>query len=220
MKRVSILIIFVTCFVPLTFGQLNTSSRNAIPKESAVDLCGVLTSVLAKNFCGFNFDLKYFPIKRIGTGLYFTYAKKKINNTFTYTIGKPIIGCYEIGWINQYNFLQTEKVRVAVDLNNGVSIARLGDDAIKEKRRARFGYTYISKEVATNYYYLLEPGADFSFRLFSFNHSPDIWVTTKTKYRFLFGSSQYGTTKQFSGYLFGIGISLIGYTTETEHSSK
>jgi len=106
-------------------------------------------------------------------------------------------------------------VRIAVNLNNGISIARLGDGAIKEKRRTRFGYTYISKEVATNYYYLLEPGVDFSFKLFSFNHIPDIWVTAKTKYRFLFGDSKYATTKQFSDYLFGIGISLIGYTFET-----
>lgn len=220
MKRVPILLIFIIDFVPLTFGQANDRLKNTIPNESNFDLCGVLTSISSKKFYGFSLDLKYFPIKRVGTGLYFTYAKNKITDTFTYTIAKPVIGYYEIAWTNQYTFLQTEKVRMDVNLNNGISIARLGDDAIKEKRRARFGYSYTSKEVATNYYYLLEPGGDFSIKLFSFNHSPDIWVTTKAKYRFLFGNSKYGTTKQFSDYLFGIGISLIGYTSETVQSPK
>ena len=220
MKLFFILLICLIDFASLTFAQTSDSLKNKTPKESSIDLCGVLTSVLSKKFYGFNLDFKYFPINRLGTGLYFTYAGKKITDTFTYSIGKPLIGYYEVGWINQYNFLQTDKVRMDVNLNNGISIARLGDDAIKEKHRSRYGYTYVPKEVATNYYYLLEPGADFSFKLFSFNHNPDIWVTTKAKYRFLFGDSKYATTKQFSSYLFAIGISLIGYTTETKHSAK
>jgi hypothetical protein len=221
MKRVFTLIFLIIDFVPFIFGQDNDSLKNTAQKESSIDLCGVQTTVLSKDFYGFNFDFKYFPIKRIGTGLYVTYTQSKITDTFTYRIGKPVLDFYEIGWTNQYDILITEKVRIAVNLNNAISVARLGDDAIMERRRARYGYTYVPKEIATNYYYLLEPGADFSYKLFSFNHVPDVFITAKTKYRFLFGNSKYATTKQFSDYLFGIGISLIGYTFKTEeHSSK
>lgn len=96
----------------------------------------------------------------------------------------------------------------------------LRDDAVIVKQNTRYAYTYVAKEIATNFYYLLEPGADFSLKLFSFNHDPDIWLTTKIKYRFPFGDSKYATTKQFSGYLFAIGNSMIGYRTQPTLAKK
>lgn len=106
-------------------------------------------------------------------------------------------------------------MRANNSLINGLSMARLGDNAIKERR-----HKYRPKEVATNYFYTLEPGAGFSFKLTSNHQDADFWLTAETNYRFLFGDSKYATTKEFSGYLFAIGISLIGYTTEAEHSTK
>lgn len=220
MKRLFMLLICLIDFTIFTFAQTSDSTKNTTTKEISFDVSAVLTSVLSNKFYGFNSEIKYFPINRFGTGVYFTYAGKNITDTFTYSITKPLINYYEIGWINQYHFLQTNKVRMNVNLNNGIAIARLGDDAIKEKRRTRYGYTYVSKEVATNIFYLLEPGADFSLKLFSLNHDPNIWLTTKFKYRFLFGESKYATIKQFSGYLFAIGISLTGSTIETKQSKK
>ena len=220
MKRLFMLLICLTGFACLTFAQKKDSLKNKTSKEIAFDVSAILTPVLSKNFYGFNSDIKYSPIKKLATGLYFAYAGKKIADTFTYSISKPLINYYEVGWINQYNFLQTDKVRMNVNLNNGISIARLGDDAIKVKQYTRYGYTYVAKEIATNFYYLLEPGADFSLKLFSFNHDPNLWLTTKIKYRFLFGDTKYATTKQFSGYLFAIGFSLTGYTTDTNPSAK
>lgn len=211
-KRLPTFIFLVCCSNIFTssFAQTGDSFKNKTAKLISVDLSAIQTHLLSNHFYGFNFDFKYFPIKQIGTGLNFTYAQKKITDTFTYSIKKPIIAYYEVGWITQYNFLETDKVRMNVNLNNGISISRLGGDAIQEKHRGRFGYIYRSKEVATNYYYLLEPGADFSCKLLSFNRSPDVWITAKAKYRFPFGNSKYAATRQFSDYLFGLGISLIG----------
>ncbi|AIL44273.1 hypothetical protein BD94_0498 [Elizabethkingia anophelis NUHP1] len=44
-----------------------------------------------------------------------------------------MVDFYEIGWVNQYDIIQKDKIRLGVSLNNGVVISRLGDNAEKEK---------------------------------------------------------------------------------------
>ncbi|MGI8952230.1 MAG: hypothetical protein ACR2FN_11685 [Chitinophagaceae bacterium] len=215
MKRTLILLICLSAIKAYSFAQSSDTLKTKVSKDVGIDLYAVQTPLLSKKFYGVNWNIKYFPTERIGTGVYITFSQKKIGDTFTYSIGKPIIYYYEIGWINQYNFLQTDRMRVNINLINGLSVSRLGDNAIKEKR-----YKYRPKEVATNYFYLLEPGAGFSFKLISNNQDADLWLTAETNYRFVFGSSKYATTKQFSGYLFGIGISIIGFTDEKERQTK
>jgi hypothetical protein len=196
----------------IVYGQVNDSLTNKIKHEASADLCAFYTSVLSNDLYGFNFDFKYYPIKRFATGFNASMTQKKISNTFSYSIGQSLIDYYEFGWINQYDFLQSYRIRMGINLNNGIAISRLGDNEIKEKYRSKYGYQYKAKEIATDYFYLLEPGLDFSIRLFSKNHYPDFYLTTKAKYRFVFGDSKYGSLNQFSNFYLGLGLSIIGFT--------
>jgi hypothetical protein len=213
----SIILLLTTIVV---CGQTNDSLNKKTKHEAAFDICAIYTPILSHNFYGLNLDMKYYPEKKYATGLYISCTEKKINDTFTYSIGQPILYNYEMGWINQYDFVHTDRARINVNLNNGLAMFRLGDNDIKEKYRTRYGYGYRPKEIATNYYYLLEPGIDVSYRLFSNNHYPDFYLTAEAKYRFLFGNSKYGSTNQFSNYLIAVGVSIIGFTDDNKPKSK
>ena len=190
-----------------SFGQTNDTAINKKSKVAEVNLSIINTQMLSQQFYGINWKIKYFPTNRIGTGVYITVFKKKISDTFTYSIKEPVINFYEFGWTNQYNFLKTNGMQAGINLINALSMSRLGDNAVKEKY-----HKYMAKEVSTNYYYTLEPGADFTFKLISTKQNEGIWLTAETNYRFVFGKSKYATTKQFSGYSFGIGISVKQFT--------
>jgi len=205
MKRTLILLICLFQVLDFTFGQSSDSLKTKASKEFAIGLTAIQTSLVSKRFYGINYNIKYFPTKRFGTGAYIIFSQKKISDTFTYSIKKPIIQFYEIGWTNQYNFLQSSKVRMNISLVNGFSQVRLGDNAFNEKN-----HKYPPKEISSNYFYTLEPGSSFSCKLISSKDNADFWLTAAASYRFVFGDTKFGMTKDFSGYLFGIGISIIG----------
>lgn len=204
MKQTLILLICLFEITDFTFGQSSDSLKTKVSEEVAIGSSIVQTSLLSKKFYGISVDIKDSPSKRIGNGLCFFFCDKKISDTFGYRIQKPIVEYAEIKWINQYNFLQKNRMRMNISLINGLSIAWLVDDAIRVNNH--------SKEIARNYFYLLEPGAGFSFKLVSNNsHKKNLWLTAETNYRFVFGHSKFGSTKQFSSYLFGIGILTTGF---------
>ncbi|MFI5188216.1 MAG: hypothetical protein ACHQF0_15910 [Chitinophagales bacterium] len=205
MKRTLIFLICLFQIIELINGQSNDSLKFKSLKDFDINMGAVQTSLLAKKFYGINWTIRYFPNKRFGTGLYLIFCQRKISDTFTYQIQKPIIDFYEIGWINQYSFLQRDKVRMNLSLINGFSQARLGDNAIKERQHKN-----MPKEIASNYFYSLEPGAGISIRLSS-NNDAEFWLTSETNYRFVFGKSKYAMTNEFSGYLFGVGVSVIEF---------
>ncbi len=209
MKQTLLLLFTFSAITGYTFGQSSDTLKTKVLKEAEIGVCAIQTQILSKEFYGINWNIKYFPNKRIGTGAYITFSQKKISDTFTYSIKKPIIDYYEIGWTNQYNFLKTKRVQIDISLINALSMSRLGDNAFKERY-----HKYMAKEVATNYFYTLAPGAGFAFKLISTNDGAGIWLTAETNYRFVFGSSKYAITKQFSGYLFGIGISIRRFTDD------
>jgi hypothetical protein len=211
MKQSLLLFFFLLQITTFTFGQLNHNVKTKSVKEYNFDVGAIQTSIMAKNFYGVNFNLKYFPTKRIGTGAYIIFSQRNISDTFTYSIQKPIIQFYEIGWTNQYSFLHTSKLRMSISLVNGFSQARLGDNAIKEKR-----HKYAPKEISSNFFYSLEPGSSFSCKLISIGDNANLWLTAAANYRFVFGNTKYGMTKDFSGYLFSVGISIIGFDDDKD----
>ncbi|MEC4050067.1 hypothetical protein OX284_011550 [Flavobacterium sp. SUN046] len=219
MKK-SVVFIILVLFLSVSYGQTNNNLNQKPKHEASIDFATFYTSILNKDLYGYNIDVKYYPFKNLATGFSFSIAQKKIDDTFSFSIGQPIVNYYEIGWVNQYDILQNEKIRIGLNLNNGIVISRLGDNDDKDRYWTKYGYQYRSKEIATNYFYLLEPGIDASFRLFSNKHYPDIYLTTKAKYRFVFGDSKYGQLNDFSNGYFGIGISIIGFTDHESQKTK
>ena len=220
MNRMFYLLIIIFNCKTTIFSQTTDSLKNKIKHEASFDFGAFYTPVLSKDLYGGNIDFKYYPYRKFATGLCFSMTEKKITDTFSYSIGQPLLDYYEIGWINQVDLMQRDKIRIGVNLNNGIVISRLGDNSEKEKYWTKYGYRYRAKEVATNYFYLLQPGLDISLRLFSNHHYPDFYLTTKFKYRFVFEDNKYGQLNDFSNYYFGLGISIIGFTDEEPKQKK
>lgn len=192
-------------------GQSKSTKKHSTLYEKhmvAMDFCSFYTPLLSKDFVGFNFDFKYYWHKRFSTGLNWSIATKNTTDKYSYTISQPILYYNEVGWINEFEFLQKDKIRANVSLNNGLASTYLGDNAIKLTARGNrhAGFQYASK-VAANNYYMIEPGLSISFRL-----GKEIYITLKSKYRFVNGQTNFGSTNQFSNFYIGLGLSLISQT--------
>ena len=215
-------------FVGISFFCLSLCSVNAqessisnIKHEMSFAVSGCTTPLLTKIFFGGSIDMKYYPTHRWGTGLDFSGAQKIINNTYNFDMGTPIINYYEIGWLNQYDFIQTEKFRIGATLNNGIAISVLGDNDDKVEKNGRYGKIYVPRKIASNYLYIVEPGFEASYCLYSEKHHPDFYLTTQAKYRFAFGGTKYADLSDFNGSFVGLGLSIIGFVDdEPKHINK
>lgn len=182
--------------------------------EISFDLFTTNLKVLNSIFWGGGFSIKYYPQKKWSTGLLLWGAGKRTVDTFGFSIRRPVLNYYTIGWINSFDLVQKNSWRTGISLTNGMAISELRDKAQTEKLRTRYGYRDVPKRIATNYYYLLEPGVNVSVKLVSNNHNPDFYLTGGAKYRLLFGNSRFGTPDVFSGLVFSLGLSLIGFDKE------
>lgn len=207
-RNTIVAIIIFTCCYTVSFAQANDTAIKKKLQEISFDFCGFSSQILNKNIWGGNLDLKCYLSKKWALGISFSGAQKSITDTFTYSIKEPKIDYYEIGIINQYEILQTKKLRVGFDISNGLLIARLGDNAFKE----RYYRSYRTKKIATNTFYMLQAGGNFSYRIIKANHQPDFYLISKLKYRLAVGSTQYAQANDFSSIYFGIGVSLIGFS--------
>ncbi len=178
--------------------------------EMAFDFVGMQTPLLTKNFFGISLDLKSYVYPKWATGVNFSYSQKIINNKFNYNMGTPIVQYYEIGWINQFDFVQTNKLRLAASLTTGIAISRLADNDDKIERHGKYGNVYVPRGIATDNLFIIEPGFETSYKIYNGNHYSDIYITTKAKYRFAFGGPKYGDISDFNGSYIGIGLSVVG----------
>ncbi|MBX9853415.1 MAG: hypothetical protein K2X86_16840 [Cytophagaceae bacterium] len=179
--------------------------------ELAFEFYAVNTRMLNKNLWGGGMDVKYFPVKKWGTGLSFVAVVGKPTDTFSFSIRKPAVTYSEFGWVNQYDVINKGKVRANINLVNGLALVELRDNGEKIRTQTRYGYKNVAKLLARNYYYLLEPGLDISYKVFSNKHYPDFYLTGRIKYRQVFGNSKFASENMFSGPFAGIGLSLIGF---------
>lgn len=202
MKKYFLINAFLVATIGNVFGQPDSIKVIKYQPECEADFYMIQTSLLSRNFYGMNYNLKFFPAKHIGTGLYAILSLKDIKNTYNYSIKKPVILYSEIGWTNQYNFIQTKKVRMDFSMANCLAVASLCDGAI---RRGKY-----PKEIATNYFYAFEPGTGILYNLSSGKKDPGCWLSAEYDYRFVIGGTKYSSPNDFPGNLFKIGFSLIG----------
>lgn len=205
-----LLLIAIAFSYPL-IGNAQVSDTIKQKNEISFDFTGFTTPLLTKTFFGGSIDIKYYPTRKWATGLDFSGAQKIINNTYNYAMGTPIINYYEIGWVNQYDFIQKDKLRLGATLNNGIAISVLGDNDDRVRRYGKYRTVYVPRKIATNNLYIIEPGLSACYRLYSNKHYPDYYLTTQAKYRFAFGGTKYANLSDFSGSYIGLGISIIGF---------
>lgn len=196
-----------------TYAALVAASRTT-RHELSFDLFALNTKLLNNNLWGGGLSIKYYPQEKWGTGLLLSGAGKRTSDTFGFSIARPVLSYYEIGWLNSFDIVQNSKWRTGISLTNGIAITELRDKAQTEKKHTRHGDRNVPKRIATNYFYLLEPGVDFSVKVVSNNHNPDFYLTGSAMYRMLIGDSHFGPKNIIPGVLFSLGISLIGFDKE------
>lgn len=182
--------------------------------DIALDFYAYGTKIALNDLWGLALEMRYFPTKKFSTGLYLAGVQKKITDTFLFSVIKPQVSSLDIGWINQYDLVQNKNIRLGANLITALTISMLRDKAFTERVRTSRGYRNVSKKIAENYQFLLEPGLDLSVKLISNNHEPDFYLTGKTRYRWAIGSTEFGSASMFSSFSFGLGIALIGFDRE------
>lgn len=217
-KKMYTIAVFIFHCIHFCSGQETKTLWEDTPKpriKLSMDVQVANMPMISNNFHVFDYEVKFSKCSKFETGYAACWSSKKIDNSFSYAIQQPKITYFQIGWINQYNFLITNRFRLSANINNAFADAELGDNSIIVKVATPHGYANRAKEIAKNRFYLVEPGISFSVRLYTIQPNKkahdqgcSIYLTTTAKYRFLFGSAQYGTHKQFSNYYLGAGLSF------------
>ena len=187
-----------------------------------MDFYSLATGLEAKTVWGGGFEFEVYLKNRYATGLAFNGSfNKKIGEHFNYVIGRPLIDYFEIGWLNHYDLLETNRLLLNMNLNNGLATVSLSDDSIKVSVATRYGHTQEPKSIAVNYYYFVEPGTDLLIKLgHEERGGSQAYLTAKFKYHFLFGGSKFGTARQFSNYTFGIGFVVMRRDTRISEKRR
>jgi len=204
-------IVTLISFSTLGLGQNGDSSTFKFG-EASLDIGAFYTPFRSTDLFGLNCDFKVYPIRRFATGFSASITNKRINDSFQYSVGKPYLYFNEFCWINQYNIVQADRIRIGINVNNGILVSQLGDNDVKVKYWTKYGYSERAKTVATNYFYVIEPGIDISLKLFSNKHDPDIYLTAKAKYRAAFGDAKFGGQSDYNNYYIGASVSIMGFT--------
>jgi len=115
-------IVFLSFFT--VSGQQNVQSQSST-NELSIDLLVFHSPILNRNFFGFAADAKYYVAPNWGTGFSFAIASKRISTDFSFGALDPDVLYVGIGWLNQWDVLKSESVRVGFNLNNGLAIVAL-----------------------------------------------------------------------------------------------
>lgn len=200
--------LFILCFFSATAQQKSNVSDSK--NQVAIDLLTFHSPILNRNFFGFSMDAKYYVEPKWGTGFSFSAATKRISTDFALGAADPDVSYFSFGWLNQYDLIQSERVRVGINLNNGLAIVRLRDRSETEVYWDEFGYNEIPVSRGSNTLYIIEPGITASFRMFTPKNFGAIFFTTQAKYRQAIGNTKFGKTDDFTNYFLGVGVSFIG----------
>lgn len=196
-------------------------NQDTMPVKSIlirVDIGAFYTKFISSDLYGINYDYQIYLRDKFATGISISFATNRISQNFQYKIKKPRLTFNEIDWKNHYDIFQHKQIKAGVDINNGILIAQLGDDDVKEKFYTRYGYGKRAKTVVSNYFYILDPGVDVSFRLFANKEGSAIYFTLKAKYRLSIGGANFGKTGDFNNFNFGADISIYGiFLAKSKH---
>jgi len=189
-------------------GLVAESKKNR--HEISIDIAASGTRILKNDLPGFAFGVRYFPTARWGTGIMLSVAVKKVRDTFGYSVIQPQLGYYEFAWANEYRLINKERFLLGIEMLSGLSIAQLRDKAVLEKTRSRGRDRYIPKEIVTDYYFLVKPAVNVSYKFISNKHYPDFFLTGKLAEAFNFGNNSMSphSSKALN---FSVGLSLIGW---------
>ncbi|MGC4057745.1 MAG: hypothetical protein QM743_06435 [Chitinophagaceae bacterium] len=206
--KASLLAIFL--LLTLSAGAQKTDSGANFEPLLSIRFGTMFTRILDKDLWGAQFGFSVFVSPRWTTGISIGGGSRKTNQTFSFTVLKPVVDYYELSWRNEYELYNKGRIRAGLMLDNGLAYARLGDNAFKTSYSTRYGKRYRSKEISTDYFYLFQPGCSVSLSLGRPSASSEILLSGTAQYRMVWGNPKYGDVNQFRNYSFGLMLNIIG----------
>ena len=187
------------------FAQENNGVFNS-KNEFAIGISAFQTKLVDRNFLGIAFDGRIYAAPKWAIGLNFAVTSKNISNDFNYYVEKPTVTFLEFNFVNQFDFYKTNRFRLGFTLSNGYGVAVLSDRAYTDNSNE---YSDIPLKISSNNFYVLQAGIETAIRLQKDSDGYDIYLKSDIKNRKTFGNANFGTSNDFKGMYFGLGILIV-----------
>lgn len=161
------------------------------------------TQFANRNFLGIALEGHIYLKNNWSAGFNVAVTSKNVANDFNYYVEKPTVSYAEFSFVNRFDVYKTNKFRVAFSLSNGVAVATLSDRAFSETTD---DLIETPLTIASNYFYVLQAGAEAAVRIRQYRSGYDLYIKTEVKNRKTFGSANFGTSTDFKGLYFGLGV--------------
>lgn len=204
MKKIYLLIItFILTSVVLA-QENHTFSK---PKnEYTFGISAFHTDIASRNFYGIAIDGKIYVKHKWAVGFNIAATSKNVANDFNYYVEKPTVTFLEFSFINHFDVYKNDSFRVGFTLSNGYGTAALNDRAYTEPTDEFFE---VPITISRNHFYILQAGIETAIRLQKNVHGYHIYLKSDLKNRKTFGNANFGTSNDFKGMYFGLGILLV-----------
>ncbi len=176
--------------------------------------------ILRASTVGGDLTGRYYVGEKLSLGLGFDYTFKKYNQGFGYLTDRTLMHNVRLNAIAQYDFLNSEKLRVGAFAANGAAIVTLrdrNDTKTTETTQEIDGIwqTIIvetPKRLGRDAFYILTPGIDFSYKVATLDpeFNTDLYVTSRVGYQLALGSGDFAKPKNFTDFIFSLGVTIKG----------
>jgi hypothetical protein len=183
-------------------------------RETEMDLTFNYSPILVNrgNLIGLGFDFEGPIGRRSFTGVGFTLAGGGTNNSYGYNTTDPRLTYIDLGWINEYRFLNRKKVKANIFVTNAAAFLELGDG---HTQNGTHTYNNIlsnifgtSKGLADNLYYSIQPGANIAFAIRKNSFIDSIFL--KANYNFMYGFTEFPAGRNdFEMVTFSVGVRAL-----------
>ncbi len=184
---------------------------NEVEKEVTFDIYGFHSSMVGQNIFGLTIDFKAYLRENWATGLSLSFASRPLDSNYGLRIADPGLEYGEFSWLNQFDIYKNEKVRLGFLLSNGLGVVHLTDRNRNDEFFNEDGWFTTHQRVKTNFFYLLQPGFEANFLVYDNDEFPDVYISTETRFRRVFGNTKFAKPNDFTHFYIGIGVSLIGF---------
>jgi hypothetical protein len=204
MKKIYYLII-TFILTSVIFAQENHTFSK--PKnEYTLGISAFHTEIANRNFYGIAIDGKIYIKPKWAVGFNVVVTSKNVANDFNYYVEKPTVTFLEFSFVNHFDIYKIDSFRIGFTLSNGYGTAVLTDRAYTETTDEFFE---IPITITTNHFYVLQAGIETAFKLQNNVHGYNIYLKSDIKNRKTFGNANFGTSNDFKGMYFGLGILLV-----------
>jgi hypothetical protein len=197
----------ISTLIITSIGLAQTEEILLKPKDEVVfGVSTFYTKLANRNFYGISLDGRVYASPKWSVGFNISAASKNLSNDFGYYVERPTVNYFEFSLVNSVDLYKTNKFRLGFSIANGYGAAVLTDRAFTEPTGDFFE---VPITIATNNFYVLQTGIEAAVRVKQYPHGYDFYIKTDIKNRKTFGNANFGTSPDFNGMYFGVGVLIF-----------